>query len=335
MIKILYYCNWNISQLSYFYPILSKYKGALYCSNNLVETATFLKNSKKYNQYHIFNEIIECIRYSPDIIIYTQYPDFIKIPDAVHVMIDHGPDFKKEAYSYTYNDSIIQKYDLIACSGQYDIDSYALNNKKGNFIVCGCLKTEIIPERINIFPNDKKIILYAPSWHNNGCSISKLYDDIKKLSLGYYVFILPHCLLIKNEDDKNVLIKLIREQTENLRVIFRHKELETYFRQNIYSLYFDEIVDCCLPFIHAADFVITDMSSLIGEVLILNKPLYITSEKCKLTEKIIEERINVDKTIINIDLPHNSLRSYDKEYIFANIESTALIISESMKLFRG
>lgn len=336
--RILYYANWNISQLSYFFPILTKYGGAIYCNNSNV--INFIKNSTKYNKYRLFTSMKKCLLYNPQIIIYTQYPDYLRLPIiknvvTVHVMIDHGPDYKYNAYSYNYNQRKIKLYDMIACSGKYDIDSYKLRNKKGKFELCGCPKTEIKPKKINIFPDrNKKVLLYAPTWSHNNGSISRMYKKIKDLSQYYYIFILPHSLLIENNDDKNTLITIIKEQTINMRIIARNPKMNLYYKKNAFSLYFDDMLDDCLPFINYADIVVTDMSSLIGETLMLNKPLYITEERQTLSKNLIEQRIKLNKTLILIDLPRKELRSFDRDYIFYNEKEspTDYIIQKSINL---
>jgi len=332
---ILYYANWNVTQLSFFFPILNKYGGAIYCASP--NTIKFINNSKRYNKYRLLTTVEECLLYNPKIIIYTQYPDYLPISTAIHVMIDHGtPDVNYQSYSYDYDNKTIKQYNMIACSGQYDIDSYKLRNKVGNFKLCGCPKTEIKPVEINIFPNrNKKIILYAPTWYNNNGSITRFYEKIKFLSKYYYIFILPHTLLPEGITDKRTLLKLISEQTRNMRIVMRNPKMISYYNKNPWSLYFTDLVDDCMPFINYADIVITDRSSLIGETLMLNKPIYITEEKQDLTIKLIEERISLNKTQILINLPRKQLKSFDRDYIFCNEResSSTYIIQESIKLF--
>ncbi len=106
------------------------------------------------------------------------------------------------------------------------------------------------------------------------------------------------------------------------------------FKKNKYSLYFDDIQDCCIPFINYSNMVITDKSSLIGETLLLNKPIYITEENNELSKELVDDRLLLNKTEILIDLPHEQLESFDKDYIFDNKHSCCeYIILESIKLY--
>ena len=100
----------------------------------------------------------------------------------------------------------------------------------------------------------------------------------------------------------------------------RNPKMISYYNKNPWSLYFTDLVDDCMPFINYADIVITDRSCLIGETLMLNKPIYITEEKQDLTIKLIEERISLNKTQILINLPRKQLKSFDRDYIFCRSE---------------
>ena len=334
--SILYVANWNISQLSYFYPIIYKYGGAIYC--NVPSVIDYIKTSIKYNNFKLFTNFQQLVSYDPKIIIYTQY-DYINIPHAIHVSIGHGPcDPNFESYTHHLPDNnILKRYDIISCSGQYDLDSFRFRNKIGNFKILGNPKQDIKPDDIAIFPDrNKKIILYAPSWSYK-CSKINISNQILELSKDYYICILPHSLLIQNEDHKETLIQLIKKQNNNLRIVCRNSELIKYYKLNPFSIYFDSLLDDSLPFIKYSDIVITDLSSFIGETSLLNKPIYITIEEDKLSKILIEKRVKLNKTDIFIKPPIKEVKSFDREYIFKNMGDKLVsdaIIQEAVKLYK-
>lgn len=327
--------NGNISTLSYIYPIILKYGGKIFKPFKYVEN--FISNSTFYKNFEIINDFKELEKYKPHLIIYTAYEPKINYNMCVHIGIGHSVElFKKNTYHYNINNSQLKQLDFIGCTGEYEVDSFKIRNKPGNFIITGCPKYDIKPLKINIFKNNgNKTIIYCPTWANNGTSIGRISLLLVRLKHYYNILILPHPMLSTKKLHRFYLRYLISQQNNNFRIICRCDKLTQFYKKNNYSLYFNDIIDNCLHFINSSDFVITDLSGIIAETLVCNKPIYITREKIKLSKKLIDERIKNNKTELFLESYHKNIKKITKDYLFSYIgNSSDKIVNIGMEIFK-
>lgn len=115
------------------------------------------------------------------------------------------------------------------------------------------------PERI---PAGKKVVLYAPTWHHGLSSLPMLGDRVVQLLHGgrgdTFVVIKPHPLVQEGKDP------LLAPWLKTLRSAC-HERDDTYLIENR--------GEDVMPWLKAADVLVTDASSVQLEYLALNRPL--------------------------------------------------------------
>ncbi len=234
----------------------------------------------KWLNHRIFEIPEQAIDYKPDFVLAPgNFVDF-RIP-GLKVQLFHGLGVEKPSHF-----KIRPYFDIYCTSGPYVTQHYQrLSEKHHNtFLVkeTGWSKidyilnfpTENLKEKLEL-PTDKKIILYAPTFSPK---MESSYDLLP---------IIPDII----KKDEFWLIKFHELMEKRVVRIFKN-----YLTKNIAIIDKAEIT----PYLHAADLMISDTSSVLYEFMILNKPV--------ITFKTISR---FDKGI-NIEDPEDLRKSIDR-----------------------
>ncbi|PID29646.1 MAG: CDP-glycerol--glycerophosphate glycerophosphotransferase, partial [Candidatus Cloacimonadota bacterium] len=206
---------------------------------------------KEWSKSKILENLRSAKKYNSDFVLSSgNFVDF-RIP-GIKVQIFHGLGVEKPAHF-----KIRHFFDLYLTSGPFVTEKFMElredNNRYFEVRETGWLKIDYIlgfdkdSYNYNIdIPSDKKIILYAPTFSNKMESASQMIGKIKGLISKDEFWILKFHELM----DKEVVAHFKREK--NILVV------ENY-----------DIT----PYLHIADIMISDTSSVVYEFMALNKPV--------------------------------------------------------------
>lgn len=222
---------------SYAFYISSKVKEAFPAEWDYRKILKHIKDAKNYNP-----EFILCP---------GNFVDF-RIP-GVKVQIFHGIGVEKPAHY-----KIRHFFDIYLTSGPYVTKKYRQLQKKYNYfdvIETGWpkidhiinYKTENLHQKCQI-PSDRKIILYAPTFSSKMESVSELEKNFPHIIKADEFWILKFHELMNKEQ----VSRLHKTLPANTKIITTHE---------------------ITPFLHLADLMISDTSSVVYEFLALNKPV--------------------------------------------------------------
>lgn len=201
----------------------------------------------------ILQNLRDAQNYNPDFILSSgNYVDF-RIP-GVKVQIFHGLGIEKPAHY-----KIRHFYDVYLTSGPVVTKKFLKlkteNKDYFEVLETGWAKidyilnypTENLKEKLEI-PNNKKIILYAPTFSNSMESASKVVTKIENLL----------------RDDEFWLLKFHEFSDKKIIALFKKKSIPNVKVVNTYDI---------TPFLKVADIMISDTSSVVYEFMVLNKPV--------------------------------------------------------------
>jgi len=206
-----------------------------------------------------------------------------------HVYVNHG-ESEKECMSSNQSKS----YDYVLTTGQRGIDRYTENllnfNEKNCLIVGRPQLDHIKPKSINN-PNNKKIIMYAPTWEAHHPEMD--YCSLEKYGLNIINAIIESTQLIliyKPHPSIGTIRKSVSTVNKKIISIINKNDNAYYFeRNNIIDLF-----DC-------TDFAIFDNSSVMIDFLSFNKPgAYVNIRSDIQSNKIKEAYYELDYTARNM-----------------------------------
>jgi CDP-glycerol glycerophosphotransferase (TagB/SpsB family) len=208
---------------------------------------------EKWLKYRIFETPEEAIKFGPDFVLAPgNFVDF-RIP-GLKVQLFHGLGVEKPSHY-----KIRPFFDIYCTSGPYVTQQYERLQKKhhNSFLVqeTGWLKTDYIlnypaadvREKLEL-PQDKKLILYAPTFS-------------PKMESSYELLPIIPEIINKNEF---WLIKFHELMEKRVIRIFKN-----YLTKNCIIIDDSDIT----PYLHAADLLISDTSSVLYEFMLLDKPV--------------------------------------------------------------
>lgn len=172
-------------------------------------------------------------------------PSFL---NGLKVQVFHGLEWKKKGHF-----RIRDFFDLYCTQGPITTNKFMqLAGKHKNFLVCETGWTKLDP-LFSVAPYDliaqKPVILYAPTFSQKLTSVLDCFEEIKSIAKsGKYHWLVKFHPLMDAE-----AVKMYKKlQCDNFTVIEDHS---------------------ILPLLQRADVMLSDTSSVIGEFLLLNKPV--------------------------------------------------------------
>ena len=261
--KISYFIEHSLHYLPIILPLIHKTGGTI---------ITLVKNTEKYlrdtpfkidllyykNEKHLKRELQNL---PFEIIVHPGFSIELFVGDTgrKHVQVFHGTSDKP--YNY---DKSLRYYDLIITPGPLMKEEIIKRNlAEGKKIrIVGYPKIDAFLHskfdtdsyRKNLgFNEDKKVILYAPTWNDpdHYSSFSKYIVPLMRDLKEYYLIVKPHS-------------NILRDRPWQL--------LKAYMKKGRNSVIYPK-ADNILPFMAVSDMLITDISSVSHEYLTFNKPM--------------------------------------------------------------
>lgn len=210
---------------------------------------------RKPDSWHddkILTRLKDAKRYTPDFVLCPgNFVDF-RIPGR-KIQLFHGLGVEKDVHY-----KIRHFFDVYLTSGPYVTERFKnLQDKYGDFLICetGWPKidyilnypAENIRQELNL-PDNKKIILYAPTFSTKHESASMLTDIIPKIMKDDEFWIFKFHELMDPE-----VIKVYQALDKSKALVLKDAEIT--------------------PYLHASDVMISDTSSVIYEFMVLDKPI--------------------------------------------------------------
>jgi len=216
----------------------------------------------------------DVIKYKPDVIF---APGNIVPPHwtGVKVQLFHGLGEEKEGHYRTNG-----LFHMYCTPGPHVTEKFNRKNKNGDYIVkeTGWPKLDTIfkmnKDIPKVFENSNPTILYAPTFSRKLTSAYNLLDDIKKIQVRDY----------------NWIIKF--HELMNPELVNKYEELES----NTFKI---GKSDDIFPYMFESDILLTDTSSVAYEYLFLNKPIITYRAKTRIDKGInIFDSADLEGTII-------------------------------------
>ena len=277
----------------------------------------------EWKELYLFTELSDAKRFNPNFVLVPgNFVDF-RIP-GIKVQIFHGVGLEKASHF-----KIRHFFDMFLTSGPAVTDKYLDLQKKYKYFLVketGFLKfdyilnynTDNLKRKFDIPVNKKKIILYAPTFSSKMESATDLLASIPSIIAK----------------DELWLIKF--HELMNKELVSEFKEKVKDKLENIKFVTGPDIV----PYLHIADVMISDTSSVIYEFLALDKPV-ITYKTISRKDKGIniedssELRDTLDKLFINPNITKEGRDKNIKEvnpYLDGKISHR--VLSELLKEYR-
>ncbi len=151
------------------------------------------QNNSAYNGYqHLFTD--DCDLETYDLVI---TPSFLRAEERTEhtraVQIFHGMSDKPFTYERDFSN-----YLLCLCVGQRQVDRLLQTpcNQSMKWELIGYPKFDNPPTAFPLFENDKKTIIYCPTWRKENISSIEIFlnhlDEIEKLTQDYNLIVKPH-----------------------------------------------------------------------------------------------------------------------------------------------
>lgn len=230
---------------------------------------------KEYNKYTVYKKFKEIKNNNFDFVIVPGiYVDFRL--SGIKVQIFHGLGIEKESHY-----SIKHFFDIYLTSGPFVTNRFNKLRKKYKYFLVketGWSKIdhilnypkENLKDKYNI-PKNKKIILYAPTFSNKMESATEIIPNLPKLIHNNELWLVK----LHELADKQLIDRL--KKIKNIKIIYDYD---------------------ITPYLHIADIMISDISSVVYEFMVLDKPI-ITYKIDQRTDKGINcKNINELRTAI-------------------------------------
>lgn len=212
-----------------------------FVASNNVDVAQFFPGEVFISKPHDIEGYDSCAVFSPG----NNVPSFLR---GVKVQVFHGLEWKKKGHF-----KIRDFFDLYCTQGPITTSKFiSLSKKHQNFLVKETGWSKLDPLFSTApFPldTDKPVVLYAPTFSEKLTSAIECFDEIESLVKKgkYYWLIKFHPLMNKD-------------------IVKRYKKLS--------GIDFEVIEDfSILPLLKCANVMVSDTSSVIGEFMLLGKPV--------------------------------------------------------------
>jgi len=309
--KIAYYVEYGYHYLEHIEALYKEHEGMIITLSPI--TAEMLQK-KDYHVKLANGHTPDLLRYvDADVVV---YPGNRKIPDPnkKHVIVNHGVSDKTFLTKMGTGN-----FDLVLLPGQKDYNAIAETGANmGKYKVVGYNKFSLLNdmEPINLFNNDKKTIIYAPTWNyspgHGGINIRSSWTYIKTIckAIGkdYNLIIKPHPV-IDMLISSDFYLYIIDPAKDNIKYIDDYRSL-AYMQQ--------------------ADLMLTDISSVAYEWLYFDKPIVFINPNPAAVKKgtaetaiwNVGELVEFRKDVIGIDseVSNENLLRTGIEHAFANSE---------------
>jgi len=246
-----------------------------YCRARNIEYALFVSQKVReilpaeWQEDLIFDNRKSAAAFNPDFVLCPgNFVDF-RLP-GIKVQLFHGLGVEKESHY-----KIRHFFDIYCTSGPFVTERFRkLQEKYKYFLVeeTGWPKVDYILKYDNTglrqkydIPEDKTVVLYAPTFSQKMESASELLPHLKNTIRENEIWIMKFHELM----DKHVIEQIEKVDSGNIRVI------ETYD---------------VTPLLHLADVMVSDTSSVIYEFMVLDKPV-VTYK----TQSRVEKAINITR----------------------------------------
>ena len=250
-----------------------------------VSEKVYKRRPESWDENKILLRLKDARNYKPDFVLCPgNFVDF-RIP-GLKVQVFHGLGVEKDVHY-----KIRHFFDIYLTSGPYVTERYKnLQDKYGYFLIreTGWPKIDYIlnypagniPKDLNL-PEDKKVILYAPTFSTQHESVSSLTDVIPQIM----------------KDDEFWIFKFHELMDPDL-----IKDYQALDKLKALVLVDAEIT----PYLHASNVMISDTSSVIYEFMVLDKPIITYKTQARQDKGIDikkpdELRIALDRSFANPD----------------------------------
>ncbi|MDP8203655.1 MAG: CDP-glycerol glycerophosphotransferase family protein [Candidatus Tenebribacter mawsonii] len=203
-----------------------------------------------WQEYKIFSDVYSAKKFNPDFVLISgNFVDF-RIP-GIKVQIFHGLGVEKQSHY-----KIRHFFDVYCTSGPYVTEKFKKIQKRMKYFLIketGWPKidhiinyhAEELREKLNI-PKDKSVVLFAPTHSKRMQSAESLLPLIPKIIKEDEIWFLKFHELMNKEIRDSIL------STKNIKLITDYD---------------------ITPYLHLADILITDTSSVAYEFMVLDKPV--------------------------------------------------------------
>ena len=298
----LYYFANNIYQFSYAIPIYQKIGGTFLVRDKkcLMQFKWAMRRMNKdrkkngilnYPQVKLISKS-ERQNLSGIIIFCSNSISLKKYPNAKTIFLEHGTGDKKYGGAKPGKDNPLDyaakkllSYDFIFTSGKKNI--YRIKNMdieiepekivkiggtRFDEVICGELSRQIEEKRLKIKDTSRKNILYAPTWRFGDGTLDKyVHHFIKQITREYNLIIRTHY-----HDYKRIIQLKLWAKLHGFKHLYFSNPLDQ-IRNNTFH---DFIV---------SDLMISDISAVIYEYIIMNKPMILISNNTKFRHDMPDE----------------------------------------------